>query len=599
MDEKTQNEHKAQTDPESARRIDSALDKNDIEQNTESFENVESESEILGSKTSAINHQAVENPEPSNSIDKEHEGTGSASEGPHTESERETLPSDSNNDDDVGAVEKDAQSGTEEGDHDGRVRDAKDRVNEDVSHTDSNASDEVVVIQGSSEEKAATKEIVQEQEDNGGVADDDPATAIQIVTETTDAEEKIEDITEGKTIEAPARKNAVLKIGVWAILIGAAFSGFFLFDNKSKVKANSQKALTTPEKTKISPNRHKKTEISKPAESKINSIYSAKLQEITALRDRLLLKQEEVMHLKKRYQDGIEELENKISDKLQKGQSNTFLQAMEDSAIAFKLRTIQRRQAYIQQLEDPSSWIHQACEELLYIKRRTMMDLQVAEIADGIDMNKHVRNIDAAVRKYQPTADRLAADMTNAQLEPLEAIWNRIQDKTQLYAPVRAHSQNHIISEQICNGIYNRLSELSEISAETAKCITEMQASDLFLNRLTEISPAVARQLFKWKGNWVCLNGVRALSPRSAHYLFQWEGNWISLNGLTEFPAEIGETLLQWDGHQLELMGLQYAEDFQTRIALEYLARWEQAGGKLFVPKEVRKKIDELHGEST
>jgi hypothetical protein len=46
-------------------------------------------------------------------------------------------------------------------------------------------------------------------------------------------------------------------------------------------------------------------------------------------------------------------------------------------------------------------------------------------------------------------------------------------------------------------------------------------------------------------------------------------------------------------------MGLQYAEDFQTRIALEYLARWEQAGGKLFVPKEVRKKIDELHGEST
>jgi hypothetical protein len=529
----------------------------------------------------------------------EHEGTGSASEGPHTESERETLPSDSNNDDDVGAVEKDAQSGPEEGDHDGRVRDAKDRVNEDVSHTDSNAGDEVVVIQGSSEEKAATKEIVQEQEDNGGVADDDPATAIQIVTETTDAEEKIEDITEGKTIEAPARKNAVLKIGVWAILIGAAFSGFFLFDNKSKVKANSQKALTTPEKTKISPNRHKKTEISKPAESKINSIYSAKLQEITALRDRLLLKQEEVMRLKKRYQDGIEELENEISDKLQKGQSNTFLQAMEDSAIAFTLRTIQRRQAYIQQLEDPSSWIHQACEELLYIKRRTMMDLQVAEIADGIDMNKHVRNIDAAVRKYQPTADRLAADMTNAQLEPLEAIWNRIQDKTQLYAPVRAHSQNHIISEQICNGIYNRLSELSEISAETAKCITEMQASDLFLNRLTEISPAVARQLFKWKGNWVCLNGVRALSPRSAHYLFQWEGNWISLNGLTEFPAEIGETLLQWGGHQLELMGLQYAEDFQTRIALEYLARWEQAGGKLFVPKEVRKKIDELHGEST
>jgi hypothetical protein len=126
-----------------------------------------------------------------------------------------------------------------------------------------------------------------------------------------------------------------------------------------------------------------------------------------------------------------------------------------------------------------------------------------------------------------------------------------------------------------------------------------MRGSDLFLNGLTEISPAAARQLFQWKGSWICLNGVRALSPRTARYLFQWDGNWISLNGLTEFPAEIGEKLLQWDGHQLELMGLQYSEDFPSTIALEYLARWEHAGGKLFVPEAVRKKIDEIHAAST
>jgi hypothetical protein len=227
-----------------------------------------------------------------------------------------------------------------------------------------------------------------------------------------------------------------------------------------------------------------------------------------------------------------------------------------------------------------------------------MIDLQVAEIAGGIDMNKHVRNISAAVRKYQPTADKLAPDMTDAKLEPLETIWNRIQGKTELYASVRARSQNQIISEQVCAGIFNRLSELSEISAKTAKCISEMQASDLFLNDLTEISPAASRQLFQWKGSWVCLNGVRALSPRAANYLFQWDGNLISLNGLTEFPAEIGEKLLHWEGDQLELMGLQYAENYPSRIALKYLARWEQAGGKLFVSKEIRKKIDELYEES-
>jgi len=332
---------------------------------------------------------------------------------------------------------------------------------------------------------------------------------------------------------------------------------------------------------------------------KTNSVYSAKIEEVTALRDNLLLKQEEIMRLKKHYQDGIEELEKEISDELQKGQYNTFLQAMENNSIAFTLRTIQRRQAYIQQLEGPSKWIHQACEELLYIKRRTLVDLQVTEIAAGIDINKHVRHINAAVRKYQPAADKLAPEMTNVQLEPLEAIWERIQDKTQRYASVRVHSKNEIISEQICTGNFNRLTEISEISDKTARCITEMQASDLFLNGISEISPAAAKQLFHWKGSWICLNGVRALSPRAAHYLFQWDGSWISLNGLTEFPAEIGKLLLQWDGRQLELMGLQYIEDFPAKIAFEYLARWERSGGKLFVSKSVRNKIDEMHRKST
>jgi hypothetical protein len=90
----------------------------------------------------------------------------------------------------------------------------------------------------------------------------------------------------------------------------------------------------------------------------------------------------------------------------------------------------------------------------------------------------------------------------------------------------------------------------------------------------------------------MCLNGLSVLSPRAAHYLFQWQGNWLSLNGLTEFPAEIGQALLQWNGTQLELMGLRFIEDSPEKIGIESLARWERLGGKLFVPDNVRKKID-------
>jgi hypothetical protein len=125
-----------------------------------------------------------------------------------------------------------------------------------------------------------------------------------------------------------------------------------------------------------------------------------------------------------------------------------------------------------------------------------------------------------------------------------------------------------------------------------------MQTSDLFLNQITEISPAAAKQLCQWKGSWICMNGIRALSPRVAHYLFQWDGHWISLNGLKDFPAEIGEALLRWPGRQLELMGLLDTADSHARIGIEYLAEWERSGGKLFVPKNLRKKIDALHQQS-
>jgi hypothetical protein len=226
------------------------------------------------------------------------------------------------------------------------------------------------------------------------------------------------------------------------------------------------------------------------------------------------------------------------------------------------------------------------------------MDLQVAEVASGIDLEDHLRVMNDSISKYQPTAEKLALDMTDAQPETLFSIWERIEDNRLQHSSAGLHSKNRIISEQICAGNFERAGDLTEISAKAAKCLTEMQAADLFLNGLSEISPAAARHLYQWNGSWICLNGIRALSPRVAHYLFQWNGDWISLNGLTSFPAEIGALLLRWEGAQLELMGLKSGSD-PSGEWITYLARWEQAGGRLFVPIDVRQKIDQLNRETS
>lgn len=418
---------------------------------------------------------------------------------------------------------------------------------------------------------------------------DDNASKDQFEQQPDDAEEETEDLPGLEGEIKPKKKIPRVKAALMVIMVAAVFSGFFIFDNKSKTKSKEV------ENAVASKAGQKKTKPTIQPDDP-NYIYYAKIDEISTLRETLLHKKEEILELKNHYQEGIEELEKEILDELRRPDIVPFLQAIENKRIEFGLRTIQRRQAYIRQLDRPSGWVFQACEELLYIKRRALMDIQVAEVASGIDMNIHVRHMNTALNKYRPAADKLAIDMTDAQPESLEAIWQRIQNKSLEHSSQLSHSKNQIISEQICTGNFGRLAELSEISVDSAKCIVEIQGSDLFLNGLTEIAPSAARHLFQWKGNWICLNGFRALSPRVAAYLFEWEGSWISLNGLTEFPPEIGNFLLQWGGSQLELMGLRYTDGSPGKIGIKYLAQWERSGGKLFVPKTIRKQIDELNG---
>jgi hypothetical protein len=414
-------------------------------------------------------------------------------------------------------------------------------------------------------------------------------------TKQTDGEVK----TDKKIAENPlneekpqkgARKILSVKLAVSILLIATAFCGFFIFDNKSKPEAVKNTPSNVSGTKRIPLRNQQRNQVSKQTET--SGVFDAKIREISTLRDSLLRKREEILELKRDYQKGIDELEKEISDEMQREGISTFLQAMNNGGVEFGLQTIQRRQSYIRKLERPLNWILEACEELLYLKRQTMVDLQVAEIASGIDLNRHMQQMNAAAEKYKLTADKLALDLSNTQPESLETIWERIEYNRLKNATAQYLPQNQVISEQICRGDFGLLAELTEISAKTAGCIAGMQGSGLFLNGMTELTPAAARILFQWKGSWICLNGLKVLSPRVARDLFQWNGNWISLNGLAEFPAEIGEALLQWNGTQLELMGLQYTADSPEKIGIEFLAQWERSGGKLFVPDDVRKKID-------
>lgn len=333
--------------------------------------------------------------------------------------------------------------------------------------------------------------------------------------------------------------------------------------------------------------------------------YSAKLEEITKLRNELLIKEKEIADLIKNYKKGISEMEAEILKVIQNNLINSFSVAMKNKKIELGIMTIQRRQAYIKKIVMPYKWLNQGAEELLYLKRKIEIDTQISRVISGIDMDKMIQEIDVVIQHYRTGIEKLEIDMKNVELMPFEMIWKRIIDKEKYVSennkqddePVginkpaltNEEKNNRMIWEEICSDNFKRKNEMTKISTDAAKCLSKWKHADLFLNGIFELSPEVARNLLKWKGNWICLNGVKNLSPEAAKHLFQWQGNWISLNGISEISSGLLEYLPQWQGKQLELMGLKYKRSKSEQVGLKSLAKWEKSGGKLHIPVQLRK----------
>ncbi len=172
-------------------------------------------------------------------------------------------------------------------------------------------------------------------------------------------------------------------------------------------------------------------------------IYEATLDEAAGLIDELAEKKNEIIELIRYYRNGINELEEQIIQEMQKKGIASYSRAVKIKRVELKLRTIQRRRVYIRQLKKSNLWIKSGSEELLYLKRKTQFHVQLIDIASGINFGRHMRHLRAAIQKYRPTAEKLAAKQQDANILPLETIWSRIinpKEKTS-QTPVRTADQ--------------------------------------------------------------------------------------------------------------------------------------------------------------
>jgi hypothetical protein len=379
----------------------------------------------------------------------------------------------------------------------------------------------------------------------------------------------------------------LIKAACGACLVLALAAGVWLYTRHPHPRLPDGQARSAPEEV-VALMEKPSSELNQPEPADDHHFaWEAKLREIDLLRQVLLSKKDEILRLRQNYQYGILELEEEAGRLIRRGGFDALPQALKNRQLELALQSIQRRQAYHDNLAKPLNWIDLGSEELLFLQRRAIFDLQLKEIAEGIDMAAHMADIDMALVKYQPTVEKLSINSSVALQPSLEAIWRRLAEQARHAGPSSADDQrNQDIIAEVCAGNLERLSELSALTLKGARCLSESGAMQLFLNRLNGMSPAAAGKLCEWPGQWLCLNGVTRLSPELASRLFAWPGEWMSLNGLSEVTDEAAHYLAKWKGRQLELMGL------RKSTGVEFLAQWEASGGKLFVPADIRQQIE-------
>jgi hypothetical protein len=323
-----------------------------------------------------------------------------------------------------------------------------------------------------------------------------------------------------------------------------------------------------------------------PAVPPEEASLAGRLRELERQRTLLLAKAEEVHALQEHYRYGVLELEEEAARRIKLKGIETFEQALQQPPIAFALQSIQHRLAYVAGLEKPLAWLASGAEELLYLQRLVEIDLDVLPFAAGIDWDAHAARLEAALTAYRPTAEALAAG-ADPTAPSLTALFKRTAEQAGRILLPATDEMDAAITEEICAGEMGRYTDLTMLRLKTARCLAESPATELFLNRVRDLPPLAARKLAEWPGDWLCLNGLQEITSEAAGHLFAWPGRWISLNGVSDLPAAVSRHLPAWGGRQIELMGLKRVE------AVEHLIRWEEAGGKLFLPQEIRRRVDE------
>jgi len=151
-----------------------------------------------------------------------------------------------------------------------------------------------------------------------------------------------------------------------------------------------------------------------------------KVQELSDLSQQLSKKQAEVKNLIGIYQNDIKDLTLEIKSEQKRNNIRTFSQAQQHPRISYDLSLIQRKQAYIDKLQETEIKLQNGTYELEFLKRQAVDDLRIVKTLGSEEVENLVKDISKVIEKYMPEAGELAIEVDPRSMQTPEQIWREI-----------------------------------------------------------------------------------------------------------------------------------------------------------------------------
>ncbi|MCD6186493.1 MAG: hypothetical protein J7K84_12085 [Deltaproteobacteria bacterium] len=388
--------------------------------------------------------------------------------------------------------------------------------------------------------------------------------------------------------QIPVKKYIKLFISLFLLLI-LFFSVFLIY----KYKTGKNHSLISEHQSSNNQYKNNKplttTKIKEPEFEEKNITQSQLedlLKKIDIIIDELQSTKNELDNIIRYYKDGIKNVELAITEEIKKKNIHTFKDAIKNMRIKLGIETIQRRLFYFNKLEKPFNQLNYDIEELIFLKRKIKIAIQIIPLINETEIAKFQKDIETALIKHISVPDKLFVDNNSTnKLESFESIWAALPSYSKIKESKKKINFTNIeIWKELSNGNFDNVNKLTKLSIASAECLSKWKGKDLYLNNITTLTPQITKKIIKWKGEWLCLNGLSTLSPETAKYLFKWDGKRISLNAIKQLSPKEAEYISGWQGNHLEMINL---NSFSPTTA-KYLTKWLEAGGTIYINDKYR-----------